>query len=320
MPDINDLAQRLEGCHHANVERLGEEYFTVDFLEHSAGGMMHALRMAEGVGPITYHPSELDKCVIHYCVRNLIQDLWEFGIPRIKRFVDSNGRFDLEKALASGDYGNLSDELAHNLDVGREVVYGITSKVYDDWVQNLKQRNQLSRTEDPIPLTYTVYKLHSVLISGGDWQAPSIMDATFTSAGRENFDWLVDYPNLSRQELEVITENSIEEGIKQASQLAIKSTAKEQVVRDVTKRGDMAYVLDPQAKKIILNPKYLPDVERMEAKTREDGFFDETQLLLMCPAKFVPSTLYNGGGMLHDLIRFRSSVFVEIYLATYNRR
>lgn len=245
MPDVNGLAERLKGCHHANVKQLGEEHFTVDFLESYSGGMMHALRMAEGLGQITYHPSELDKCVIHNCARNLIQDLWKSGIPRIKEFVDSNGRFDLEKALASGDYGKLSDKLAHNLDVGREVIYGITSKVYDDWVQNLRQRNSLSRTEDPIPLMYTVYRLHSVLIGGGDWQAPSIMDATFTSVGREIFACLADYPDLSRQELEVIAENSIQEGIMRASQLAINSTATEQVVRDVTERGGAGVRIRP---------------------------------------------------------------------------
>ena len=40
----------------------------------------------------------------------------------------------------------------------------------------------------------------------------------------------------------------------------------------------------------------------------------------MCPSKFVPSPLYPGGGMLHDLIRFRAGVYTEVYLATHDRR
>jgi len=319
MSNIDDLATRLQGCTHANVKQLGEEYFTKDFLESTLNEMMRAVRMAEAWGSITYHPSELDKCAIHYCVRDLIRDLWDFSIPRIRHFVDSNGRFNLEKALESGDYGNLSSDINHNLDVGRSIIAGITSKIYSDWVQNLKEREKSNRG-DLVPLMYMVYVLHSVLIDGGDKESPTIMDKTFSSAGRENFAWLVDYPNLSRQEIEAIAENSISEGIAQASQLAIGSAAKEQAVRKLTARGEMAYVLDPAAKRIIFNPNHLPEIERRKAELRQEGFFDETNLLLMCPAKFVPSGLYNGGSMLHDLLRFRNSVFVEIYLATHNRR
>ena len=146
------------------------------------------------------------------------------------------------------------------------------------------------------------------------------MDKTFTSAGRENFDWLADYPDLSRKEIEAIVNNSISEGIEYASRLAINSTAREQIVQDVTSRGEKAYTLDTQSKKIILDPKYIPEVERREAELREENFFDNTQLLLMCPAKFVSSGLYSGGSMLHDLLRFKYSVFAEIYLKTHGRR
>ena len=221
MSDLADLEEKLRGCTHANINKLGEEYFTADFLESMANGLNHAVRTSEDFFLVEYQPSEFIKCVIHYCVRNLIRDLWEFSSPRIAQFVDENGRFDLEKALSSGDYGSLSDDMTHNLDVGRKIIYGITSEVYDNWIGALKKRRSLGSAQDPIPLMYAVYKLHSVLLNDGDWQTPSIMDATFTSAGRENFDWLLDYPHLSRQEIEAIVNNSIDGSIEYASKLAI---------------------------------------------------------------------------------------------------
>ena len=124
---------------------------------------MHAVRVAQSLGQVKYMPSEFEKCVMHYCVRNLIQDLWNFSSPRISQFVDSNARFDLEKALASGNYGVLSDDIRQNLDVGTKMIYGITSKSYDDWVANLEYRSKLDNEQDKIPLMYKVYRLHSGL-------------------------------------------------------------------------------------------------------------------------------------------------------------
>ena len=319
MLDVDGLADKLRGCPHANVKQLGEEYFTLDFLKRTADGFLRASAMSEGL-TVHYEPTEVDKCVAHYCARNLINDLWEFSIPRIRQFVQPDRRFDLEKALESGDYGVLTDDLSHNFDVGRKMIYWITAKAYDEWVQNLGDRNKSSKGQDSISVMYKVYKLHSAFLNGANLRAESIMDVTFTRAGSENFAWLVDYPNLSRQELEEITENSIQGVIDFASKLAINSSAREDVVNMATLRGERPYVLDPQAKKIILEPKYLPEIERREAELRQDGFYDNTQMLLMCPAKFAPSRLYDKGSMLHDLIRFRNSVFVEIYLATHNKR
>jgi hypothetical protein len=319
MSDTEDLAERLKGCTHANVKQLGEEHFTTDFLEKMSRGLAHGLRVTEGSGlQAAYHPTELDKCVIHYCVRNLIQDLWKFGTHTIKEFLDPNGRFDLEKALLSGDYGSLSDDLPQNLDVGREIYYGITKKIYDAWVDNLRERNKLGPEVDAIPLMFALYRYHNALVSGIGLQAVTILENTFTSAGSKHFHWLADYPNLSRQEIEQIAENSIGGDIQQASGLSIESVAIEKVATDVAERGDLPYIYDPKSNNIIFNPKYLQDVQREKVRIQGD-YFDQTQLVLECPAKFVPSKIFEGGGMLHDLIRFRHSVFVEIYMENHNR-
>lgn len=318
MLEVDGLADKLKGCPHANVKQLGEEHFTLDFLKSTVNGFLQAKRMAEGLY-VTYEPSELDKCVAHYCARGLIKDLWEFAVPRIREFVNPDGKFNLEKGLASGDYGSLTDDLMHNFDVGREMIYWTNARIFDDWVQSLHKRYRASEGKDPVPVMFQVYQLHSAFLNGGDLGAESIMNATFTRAGSENFAWLVNHPNLTRQELEEIAENSIPGIVEFASKLAINSTAREEIVNEADSRGERPYILDPVAKKIVLDTKYLPSIETRETVLREDGFYDKTQMLLMCPAKFAPAGLYNKGSMLHDLLRFRNSVFVEIYLATHNR-
>lgn len=126
---------------------------------------------------------------------------------------------------------------------------------------------------------------------------------------------------MTRQQLEEIAENSIPEILEFASKLAINSAAREEVVNEAKNRGERPYHFDPEGKRVIINPKLCPEIEAREVALRQDGFYDKTQMLLMCPAKFAPGGLYDKkGSMLHDLLRFRNSVFVEIYLATYNRR
>ena len=316
MKDIGELTRSLTGATHANVQQIGDEICTAEFLDKTIDGMTHAWRMMQGVGA-EYHPSEFNKVLVHYCVRHLIQDLWESGVPELLLFIDNNGRFILENGLGFGGH-QLTSDLSANLEIGKEIICEITSKMYREWIENLKQRNERNG-KDPIPLIYMVYHFHSALIHGGDMSQRTIMDTTFTRAGKEHFEWLSHYPNLSREEIETIARNSIGEGIKQASQLAIGSFGEEDVVKEATERDEIAYILDPVAKKIVLDPKYRTEVERTIEESRRD-FFDRTGLVLTCPAKFVPSQLYDGGNMLYDLLRFRNSVFVEIYLATHNRR
>lgn len=320
MLDVDGLADKLKGCPHANVKQIGEEHFTPEFLKYVVGGFLHAKRMAEGL-QVTYEPTEVDKLVAHYCARDLIKDLWEFAIPKLRDFVKPDGRFDLEKGFASGDYGSLTEDLTHNFDIGRKMIYWTNAGIYDSWVQNLHQRYRESGGNELVPIMFQVYQLHSASLNGGDLGAETIMNATFTRAGQENFAWLADHPPLTRQQLEEIAENSIPGIIEFASKLAINSTAREEVVNEAESRGERPYVLDFAAKKVILDPNLCPEIEGRETSLRQDGFYDKTQMLLMCPAKFAPGGLYDKkGSMLHDLIRFRNSVFVEIYLSTHNMR
>ncbi|HUQ84808.1 MAG TPA: hypothetical protein VM077_00645 [Candidatus Limnocylindrales bacterium] len=213
---------------------------------------------------------------------------------------------------------NLTPHIDNNLDTGRKFIFGMTDQLYGDWLDDV-QRRYNEDPDDQTTLFLTIYRTHSALIVGGDWSYRTIMDNTFSSAGREIFDWVIDYPDMDRDELEEIARNSTEGIIEQAGQLGIKSTAIEGVVMNVAERGELAYVLDADKRKIIFNPEFNDDVVREEERRREE-YPDQTQLVLGCPAKFVPSTLYPRGSMLHDLIRFKASVYTEIYLATHNRR
>jgi hypothetical protein len=186
MLDVNELADKLKGCPHANVKQIGEEHFTPEFLKHVVGGFLAAKCMSEGL-QVTYEPTEADKLVVHYCARSLIKDLWEFAIPRLKEFVKPDGRFDLEKGLASGDYGSLTEDLTSNFDIGREMIYWTNARIYGSWVQNLNQRYKASGGNELVPIMFQVYQLHSAFLNGGDLGAETIMDATFTRAGRKSF-------------------------------------------------------------------------------------------------------------------------------------
>lgn len=316
---IEQLEKDLEGRKSVNLNRIAGEHFTPGFLEAEAGRLMYVATMAADLGmPVQYNPPELEKCVVHFSARRLIGDLWKFSIPKIKPFVTEEGRFDLDRAVTDGKIGKPSKDIEGNLVAGFEFVYDLTSETYAEWLEDLKRRYQ-EDPHDPMATLYRIYKAHSVLISGGDWQSRTILDSTFTSAGKERFNWMREHPDLSRAELEKIVENSREGSIEQASLLGIKSTAKEGILREATARGELAYVLDPDSGKIIFNPDLLDEVAEFEEDIR-DSYSDQTQLVLKCPARFVPSPLYHGGSMLHDQIRFKESVYVELYLATHGRR
>ncbi|HUQ84807.1 MAG TPA: hypothetical protein VM077_00640 [Candidatus Limnocylindrales bacterium] len=83
-----ELEASLEGRTSINLGQLAKDNFTSDFLRDHAGGLVQASRMIEGLGmPVTYNPTELDKCVAHYTARKLIGDLWSFSVPSFKKFV-----------------------------------------------------------------------------------------------------------------------------------------------------------------------------------------------------------------------------------------
>lgn len=313
---IEDLQTSLEGATDANLKQIAKDYFTPQFLQEYAGALLNNVSRVNMLGiPVEYNPSELDKCVIHYCTRELIGDLWNFSIPTLRRHMTGEGRFNLDEAVASS---TLTPDIQPNLDIGKRFILETTDQLCKGWVRDLYQRHQID-DKDQTAIKFAIYRAHSTLIGGGDWDHPSVLFTTFTSAAREAFDWVRDYPNLSRAEVEEITGNSTEGFIQQADQLGIKSHAKEVVIREVTDRGELAYILDPEHRKIIFNPLFLEDVARVEEAEREN-YHDQTQLLLRCPAKYVSSSLYKGGSMLHDLIRFRSNVYTELYLATHQRR
>lgn len=316
---IEELEANLKGATHANLKQIAKEYFTPEFLEREATMLFTTAKMAEGLPFFVNHrPSELDKCVIHYCSRELISDLWGFSTPTLSRFVADDGRFRLDDAFAEGEGNQLATDVRGNLEVGKRLISDMTHQLWVDWVQDLGQRHKRD-PRDQAAVMFTIYRSYSMLLCGGDWSVPTIMEATFTSAGRENFDWVRDYPDMSRAELEEIVENSMADSLELAKKLGIKSHTREKVLRDAIGRGELAYVLDPLARKIVFNPLLLDELTREEEKQQQD-YPDQTHLVLMCPANYVSSTLYPSGSMLQDLIRFRASVYTEIYLATHSRR
>lgn len=229
-------------------------------------------------------------------------------------------RLDLNKALAAEGL-HLGPDLRSNLGIGRQLIVSALRNIGRSWLDTLSDRSKRGNPDDLVPLMYATYYYHSTLINGGEKSAPTIMETTFTSAGEELWDWLLEYPDLSRTQLESITTSVIEEGVNQASQLTVHSVAKEQLLREITDRGELAYVFDPIHQKVVFNPEYEGQIKQRETELAGSGdFFDQTNILLKCPALAVRSQLYaNSGSMLHDFIRFKSSVYAEIYLATQGR-
>lgn len=308
---------RLKGCTSVNLKKLAQEHFTPTYLEGEANRLLGVARRVDALGlPIAYHPTEMDKCVVHYCSRELIADLWNFTMPAVKPLIKEDGRFDVERAQREKKLDNLTGDISDALDTGQEFIASMMDGLFEDWVATLKKRYMADKS-DALATMFTIYKTHSRLITG-DWSAPTILELTFASAGREKFDWLKESPDMSRVELENIVSASRRGPVEQADQLGIKSAVKEEVLRRATERGELAYVLDPLSQTIIFNPLLLPEVEKEEGDRKAD-YYDQTALLLQCPAKFVPSSLYQRGSMLRDLIRFRESVFVELYLSTHGR-
>ncbi len=313
------LEKQLAGCTHVNLKQLAEEHFTPAFIETTAERLLTAAGMTRNLGfQVRYEPKELEKCVVHHCARELIRDLWDFSLPAVKELIKNDGRFDLDKAVERGALEHPGDSLEENLENGQFFISKTTNNLHDRWVDSLKERYQADR-RDQMAIKYMLYRSYQILICGGELEQPTILERTFASAGKETFDWTRDYPDLSREELEEIVLNSRRGLLEQADQLGIKSASKEEVLRNATTTGDLAYVLDPKTRKIVFNPNLWPLVEA-EERLRLPDYHDQTKLLLKCPAKFVPSDLYPGGGMLYDLVRFRDSVFVELYLATHDRR
>ncbi len=313
-----ELENHLRGVAHLNLKQLSEEHFSREFLYTEAHGLFLTAKMAGDLGmTVTYHPTELQKCLTHYCSRELIKDLWNKSSPTIRQYLTPEGKFDLDTAFASQGLGH-SKNIHRYLARGKTFIYDTTQKLYGDWLDSLREEEK-AQPNNLKTLMLLYYRSHSTLINGGDWSIPTVMEMTFTSAGKETFDWVAGYPHMTREVIEAIADNSIDMFIEQASQLGLKSTAREQVLRDATDRGQPVYIFDRVHKKIVFNPSLEDEVLAMQSSL-SDIYYDQTDLELNCPAKYVPSSVYKGGGMLHDLIRFKNSVYTELYLACHNRR
>ncbi len=320
----SSLEKQLQGCRHINLKRLAAEHFSPAYLESTANSLLTGAEMTANIAgrmgmPIGYELTEETKCAVHHSARELIGDLWAHSLPTVRRFVKADKRFDLDKAESDGLIDPpFKGDLQDNLNAGQQFIATTTNDLFGAWLAGLKQRYEKDN-HDPMAVMYMLYRAYSILITGGDREEPSILERTFTSAGRETFDWTRDYPGLSREQLEKIMTDSRRGILAPADGLAIQSASREEALREATARGELAYVFDPSSRKVIYNPKLLPLAER-EERVRMPHYYDKTNLVLQCPAKFAPSDLYPGGSMLHDVARFRDSVYTELYLATHDKR
>lgn len=320
MQETTNLDQKLEGCPSVNLKQLAKKHFTIEYLQQQKEILMNGCRQkldSENQEP--YFPSRAQKCLIHYCSGELIKDLWSFSQPKLKDFLDENNRSDLEKFLQLDSSYELSDNLGENIRLGDNIIYKLKYNIFDNWIESLGMRVEKGNESDSIPLMWEVYHYYSQLAYQMDFGCSSNMERSFTSAGGMRFHWLKDYPNLSREELEEIIRNSDDE-IEYARKLGIESEALETVSSEITDRTQPFYVYNPRSKKIILNPTYLLKIE-MTKKIIEGSYHDRTDLLLQCPAIFVPSTLYGKtNNMFTDDNRFKDSIYVELYLITQNKQ
>lgn len=317
----DELETSLKGCPYANVAQLAAEHFTPEFLLQEATGLFNAYRMTEGLRglSVVYQPSELGKIVVHYVSRELTADLWAVAEPTFKEFLDSDGRFKLDAAMPRLPEP-LGMDLSKNLDTGKKFMYDMNLGLYKQWLESIPTKASNGVDLHPKGVMIVLYRAHSALMNGGDMSTPTVIETTFTASGKEYFEWLRDYPDMSRAELEEIVDDSLPTVVNQANQMGINSTAREDVLRAGAETGELSYVFDPASRRIVFNPELEDQVKETEERRRPD-FPDQTNLLLTCPAKFVPSTLYHpNGSVLKDILRFRAGMYTELYLHTHGRR
>jgi len=70
----------------------------------------------------------------------------------------------------------------------------------------------------------------------------------------------------------------------------------------------------------VVNGEGVDELAEEVRLAEEDVFPDRTNLVLGCPAKFVKSDLFPIGTMLHDFLKFKLTVYGDIYLETQKIR
>jgi hypothetical protein len=210
--------------------------------------------MSERLGiPLGTDLTELDKCLAHYAARELIADLWSFSEPTISSFIDPKGRFNLDKAITEGTLPPISPDITENLEAGCNFLFKTNDNLFEKWASGFDKRAREDRNGKDGVL-FKISKSYAIIVNKGDLGASSALEATFLSAGRENFDWVRDYPDMSREELEEIVEHSRIEHLRIASQFSMKSVVREDAVIAATKRGELGYIFDLSKEKDNLKP------------------------------------------------------------------
>lgn len=312
------LDAALRGCTHVNLREFGERYFTVDFLLEVAGSYRHALQMTEGLAGlmnVSVGMAELDKAIGHFCARKLLDDMWQFNAPVAQAKLDSEGRFKLDEIFDGEHRPKLGENIHENLELGGRYVVDLFDAMYGEWFDTLNERRGVSLDEDPTRIYYFVYDLFSKLMRINYSDKTPAIESTFMDSAHPMFRWMEDEVGLTREQLDRIIENTVQNDVRLAGNHGLHSQSRSEVLQRHLDRGERIYVLDPENECIVHAPG-IDDEIPQEMEVQRKHFPDQTDLLLGCAAKHVTSDLYPTGSMLHDILRYKFNLYRDIYLAT----